>query len=1039
MKKLIYLALHRRGLMFVLFCFVAVVGYYSWTQLAIDAYPDIADTTVQVVTQVPGLAAEEIEQQITIPIERAVNGMPGLHVMRSKNTFGLSTVILVFDDGVNDYWARQRVQERLVDVELPYGAVPGLNPLTSPIGEIFRYVIESDSLDLREMTDLHKWVIIPRLKQVTGVADVSNFGGITTQYQVEIDPHKLEEYNLTLGDVTDKVEKNNVNAGGSVLSHGDLSYVIRGIGLVKDLKDLGNVVLKTENDVPVYLKDVGQLKYGTLERKGVLGFYDGKRNYSEGVEGIVQMLRGENPSKVLKDVHQAVDELNNEILPKGTHVHAFMDRTNLVDTTLHTVSHTLLEGMFLVVLVLIVFLGSWRGALLVALTIPLSLLIAFILMHLTNIPANLLSLGAIDFGILVDGAIVMMETILKKRERHPTEMLSEESLLDRTIDVARPIFFSTLIIMTAYLPLFAFEHIESKLFTPMAYTVGYALFGALLVALILIPGLAFMAYRRPRKIYHNRWLEKLSVIYHGQLLKIIDKHKLVLVTLSAILVLAGGLSWLVGKDFLPPLDEGSIWVQVQLPSGISIEKSKQMGEDLRREISKFSEVSYVMTQVGRDDEGAEAFSLSHIECAVGLKPYNTWETGRTKAELIEAMNNALKKLPGYTVSFSQPIIDMVMDQIAGAHSDLAIKVYGDNITEARRIAEDVEGTIKTIPGAVDVAIDQEPPLPQLQIIANRDRIAQYGLNVSDVSDMIELAIGGKAISQIFVGSKSYDVICRFNEESRNTPEKIGNLMLTSGTGAKIPLSQVADVKLTTGASTISREMNKRHLTIHVNLRGVDLTTFLQKANRAIAQHVKYDHNAFHLKWAGQFENQNRAYSRLGIVVPLALGIMLLLLFAALGQFRQAALLMFVVPLALFGGMLALNVRGMTLNVSSAVGFIALIGVAIQNGVLMISHINNLRKAGRPLREAVISGTRHRFRPILMTATVAILGLLPASLSTGIGSDVQRPLATVIVYGLLFATIITLYMLPVLYYMMEKRIEDRAKQSASSSSPQNETL
>ncbi|MBS6577101.1 efflux RND transporter permease subunit [Parabacteroides goldsteinii] len=1023
MKKIIYTAIHRRGLMFVLFLFLAVVGYYSWTRLAIDAYPDIADTTVQVVTQVPGLAAEEIEQQISIPIERAMNGMPGLNVMRSKNTFGLSTVVLVFDDGIDDYWARQRVQERLVDVELPYDAVPGLNPLTSPTGEIFRYVLESDQLDIRELTDLHKWVVIPRLKQVTGVADVSNFGGITTQYQIEVNPHKMEQYNVTLGDITEKIEKNNVNAGGSMLSRGDLSYVIRGIGLVKDLKDLGRIVIKTEDGVPVYLDDLGTLKYGSLERKGVLGFYDGVRDYSDGVEGIVQMLRGENPSQVLEGVHQAVDELNNETLPKGTRLHVFMDRTNLVDTTLHTVSHTLFEGMVLVVLVLILFLGSWRGALLVALTIPLSLLIAFILMQLTDIPANLLSLGAIDFGILVDGAIVMMETILKKRERHPDEILTEDSILRRATEVARPIFFSTLIIITAYLPLFAFEHIEKKLFTPMAYTVGYALLGALAVALFLIPGLAFYAYYKPRKIYHNRWLEKLGEIYNRQIIALLEKPKRVLLPLSLILVAAGVLSYTVGKDFLPPLDEGAIWVQVQLPPGISIEKSKAMGAELRKTLKQFDEVSYVMTQVGRDDEGAEAFSLSHIECGVGLKPYDTWKFGKTKADLIEEMSEKLLTMPGYTVSFSQPIIDMVMDQIAGAHSDLAIKVYGDDITDTRHIADKVVNVLRTIPGAADVAIDQEPPLPQLQIIADRDRIAQYGLNFSDVADMIELAIGGKAISQIFVGSKSYDVICRFDDASRNSPESIGNLLLTNGAGAKIPLSQVAEVKMTTGASTISREMNKRHLTIHVNLRGVDLTEFLNKANRLIDRDIDYNHDTVHLQWAGQFENQHRAYNRLAAVVPLALGIMLLLLFAACGKFRQAALMMCVVPLALFGGMLALNVRGMTLNVSSAVGFIALIGVAIQNGVIMISHINNLRSRDRGFKQSIITGAKHRFRPILMTATVAVLGLLPASLSTGIGSDVQRPLATVIVYGLLFATVITLYVLPALYYLVEKHYLD----------------
>lgn len=1024
MEKLIYTAIHRRGLMFVLFLFLAVVGYYSWTKLAIDAYPDIADTTVQVVTQVPGLAAEEIEQQISIPIERAMNGLPGLNVMRSKNTFGLSTVVLVFDDGIDDYWARQRVQERLVDVDLPYNAVPGLNPLTSPTGEIFRYILESDSLDLRELTDLHKWTIIPRLKQVTGVADVSNYGGITTQYQIEVNPHKMEQYDVTLADISEKIEKNNVNAGGSMLSRGDLSYVIRGIGLVKDLQDLGNIVLKTVHGVPVYLNDIGQLKYGSLERKGVLGFTDGIHDQSDGVEGIVQMLRGENPSQVLEGVHAAVEELNRDILPAGTRIHPFMDRTELVNTTLHTVSHTLFEGMVLVILVLILFLGSWRGALLVALTIPLSLLIAFILMHITDIPANLLSLGAIDFGILVDGAIVMMETVLKKRERHPDEILTEASILRRTTEVARPIFFSTLIIITAYMPLFAFEHIEKKLFTPMAYTVGYALVGALSVALLLIPGLAFYAYRKPRKIYHNRWLEKLSALYHLQTVRLIEKPKQVIAPLLVILIAAGVLSYTVGKDFLPPLDEGSIWIQVQLPPGISIEKSKEMGAELRKTLKQFDEVSYVMTQVGRDDEGAEAFSLSHVECGVGLKPYSTWDYGKTKADLIQEMSETLSTMPGYSVGFSQPIIDMVMDQIAGAHSDLALKIYGDDISGIRHIAEQIARVLEKIPGAADVAVDQEPPLPQLQIIADRARIAQYGLNVSDVADLIELAIGGASISQIFVGSKSYDVICRFDDESRNSPERIGNLLLTTDAGTKIPLSQVAEIKMTTGASTITREMNKRHLTVRVNLRGVDLTAFLEKANRAIEQEVAYPHDSVQLKWAGQFENQHRAYTRLGAIIPLVLGVMLLLLFAACGKFRQAALMMSVVPLALFGGMLALNVRGMTLNVSSAVGFIALIGVAIQNGVIMISHINNLRSRGRELKVAVVTGTRHRFRPILMTATVAILGLLPASISTGIGSDVQRPLATVIVYGLLFATVITLYVLPPLYYMIEKHYEDK---------------
>ncbi|MCD6346551.1 MAG: efflux RND transporter permease subunit, partial [Bacteroidales bacterium] len=684
------------------------------------------------------------------------------------------------------------------------------------------------------------------------------------------------------------------------------------------------------------------------------------------------------------------------------------------------VSHTLLLGMFLVIAVLIIFLGSWRGALLVAITIPLSLLIAFMLMFLTKIPANLLSLGAIDFGIIVEGAIVMMETILKNREDHPSLELEEKTILKKAVDVARPIFFSSIIIITAYLPLFAFERIEKKLFTPMAFTVGYALIGGLFVALLLIPGLAFAIYRRPQKTYQNRWLEKLSDIYHRQTKQIMKKPKKVFAPLIFFFIAAMVLTITVGKDFLPELDEGSIWLQVQLPPGISLDRSKAMSDTLRHRMLKYDEVTYVMVQTGRDDEGAESFSKSHIECSIGLKPYNEWPRGKSKQDLISEMANELETMPGYIVGFSQPIIDMVMDQIAGTHSDLAVKVYGEEFKENRRIAEEILDQLRTIPGAVDLAIDQEPPLPQLQIHADRDKIAQYGLNISDVSELIEVAIGGKAISQIFIGEKVYDIICRFKEECRDTPEKIGNLMLTSATGAKIPLSQVTDIKLSTGASYITRQMNKRYITLRINLRGIDLTAFLNEAKDKISKNVDFDHSTNSIKWSGQFENQNRAYARLRMIIPLALSIMFLLLFGAFGKFRQAFLLMGVVPLALFGGMLALNGFRMTLNVSSAVGFISLFGVSIQNGVIMIAHINDLRKEGMALKEAVIAGAHIRFRPILMIATVAILGLLPASLSTGIGSDVQRPLATVIVYGLFFATIITLYVLPALYYMVERR-------------------
>ena len=1023
-NKIVNWALDHRVLMSVIFGALCGIGVIAWRGLSIDAYPDISDTTVQIVTQVPGLATEEIEQQITIPVERAVAGIPDVNILRSKNSFGISTVILVFDDKVDDYWARQRVTERLSGLELPYDAVPELNPLTAPTGEIYRYVLKSTdgSHDLRSLTDIHKWTVIPYLRKIQGIADVSNYGGITTQYQVELSPDKLTEYGVSLSDVVEKIEQNNINAGGSLLSEGSLGYVVRGIGLVSDLDALGDIVVKSSNGIPVYLKDLGELKYGNLERKGVLGYIDDECTYDDAVEGIVQMLRGENPSDVLEKVHQAVDELNNGILPKGVEIHPFLDRINLVNQTLNTVSHTLLVGMLLVIVVLFVFLGNLRGAVIVAITIPISLLIAFILMKLTGMPANLLSLGAIDFGILVDGSIVMMETILKKRERHPDEELTLDQVKKRAKDVARSIFFSTIIIITAYMPLFAFEHIERRLFTPMAFTVGYALLGALLTALLLTPTLSYVAYHMPSRMRRNIWLEKLTVWYKGVTEKILTKTRLVMTVLAVIFLGAVVLSITVGKDFLPTLDEGSIWVQVQLPSGLSIEQSKQMADEMRNKLKAFDETSYVMTQLGRDDEGAECFSLSHIEVGVGLKPYNTWKSKRTKAELVAAMSDTIATMPGYTAGFSQPIIDMVMDQIAGTHSDLALKIYSDDLETTRNIADQIVDLLSQIPGASDVAIDQEPPSPQLQISIDRQRIAQYGLNASDVADLIEIAIGGKAVSQIFSGSKVYDITCRYAEKYRDTPEKIAALTLTTESGVKVPLSAVATVKTSLGASTIMRETSQRYTLVRLNLRGSDLTTFVDKANSMIEKNIDYDHEAVHLQWAGQFDNRNRAFSRLMLVIPLTLIVMFILLILAFGNIRQAGLLMSVVPLALFGGMLALNIREMTLNVSSAVGFIALIGVAIQNGVIMITHINNLRNEGRSLRDAVVSGASHRMRPVLLTASVAILGLFPASVSTGIGSDVQRPLATVIVYGLLFATVITLFILPTIYYFIEKRKE-----------------
>ncbi len=1020
MQDLFKLLINRRLLIATVFVIIAAVGIYSWSVLPVDAYPDIADVTVEVITQVSGLATEEVEQQITIPLERELNGLPGLETMRSKNLFGISNILLVFKDGIDDYWARQRVQERIATIELPFDAVPEIGPLTSPTGEVFRYLIESETHSLRELTDLQLWVIIPRLKQIMGVADVQNFGGLTTQYQIEIDPQKLEKYDITLSDVTESIERNNSNAGGSMMDRGDLTYTIRGVGLIKDLEDLGRIVVSTQDGIPVYINDLGTLKYGNLERKGVFGYTDKKRDYSESIQGIVQLLRYENPSLVLKEIHEAVDELNDKILPEDLKIHVFLDRTDLVNATLNTVSHTISYGVLLVIALLIIFLGSWTSALVIAITIPLSMLIAFIFMNFFGVQANLLSLGAIDFGILVEGSIIMLETVLRKREEEPEAYLTVDNIAKRTAQMGKPIFFGMLIIILVYMPLFTFERIERKMFAPMAYTVGFAIIGALAVALIMVPGISFAIFRKPRKIYHNKWLEKLTESYQNYNEKLLKKPRRVFYPLGVTLVLTVILTITVGKDFLPSLDEGSLWLQVQMPPGIALHKSREMADTLRSHIIKYDEIEYVMSQVGRDDEGTDPFSISHAEFGVGLIPYNEWTRGKRKNDLIEEIAADLEKLPGYEVGFSQPIIDMVMDQIAGAHSDLAIKIFGEDLNEARRIAEEVVDLIKDISGAEDVTIEQEPPLPQLQIHADREKIALHGLNVADVSELIEVAIGGKAVSQVYIGNKVYDVICRYNESSRETPYSIGSLLLTSATGTRIPLSQVAEIKTTTGPGIINREKNERFLTVRVNLRNRDITSFYREANAAIEREVEYDHHDFKLKWSGQFENQKRAFSRLILIVPLSLSLMFLLLYWNFGKFRQVWLQMGMLPLSVFGGMLALNITGMSLNVSSAVGFIALFGMFMMNGIIMITHINNLRKSEIPLEQAIVKGATHRFRQALMTSSVAILGLFPASLATNIGSDVQRPLATVIVYGLAFGTVITLMTLPALYYMLEKK-------------------
>jgi cobalt-zinc-cadmium resistance protein CzcA len=1013
--------LHHRIAVIILAVLLGGFGVYAWITLSVEAYPDLGDVSAQVTTQMPGLAAEEVEQLITVPLEREINGTPGLLLMRSSSTFGLSLITVLFRDGYEDYWARQRLLERIAQANLPAGASPGLDPVAGPAGEIYRYTLESDSKNLQELSEIQRWTVIPALKSVPGIVDVSNFGGFTTDYQLDLDPKELERYGLGITDVINAINANNVNAGGGRVSRGDQSYVIRGVGLMHSLADIGATVVTQVNGAPVLVRDLGRTTLSHQEREGILG----KDNNPDTIEGIVLMLKYQNPSVTLKGVHAKVAELNRNLASKGVRVVPYIDRDDLVHMTVNKVGRTIGEGIALVFFVLIVFLGSPRSALVVAVTVPLALVAVFSLLNLTKVSANLLSLGAIDFGILVDGAIVVTESVLRRREATPDEELSESEVRAATLQVTRPIFFASLIIITAYFPLFSFERAEAKLFTPMAYTMGYALFGALLASLALVPGLAYFAFRNPGHVYHNKWLERLTVWYDSVLQTCLDQPRIIYGVVALALAAVALLGATVGREFLPDLDEGALWLQVQLPTGLALNKASDMASDLRRVLLKHPEISYVVTQTGRNDDGTDSWTMSHIEAPVGLKPYETWPNGESKKAFLDKLSAEFpKELPGYDIGISQPIIDGVNDLIGGAHAPLVVKIYGDDLDELRRIGGQIVDVLNSVEGTTSASLFQEPPIPQIEIKLDREKAARYGVNMTDLQNVIQTGVGQAPVSTVYVGEKVYNLTVRFIGSARNDPQALGNLPVKTAGGAQIPLSQVADIRLRSGESIVTREMEQRNLTIGIDNPTRDLTSYLEDAQHKVAEQVHFDASRIHLEWGGQFENQRRAEARLMVILALVMGLMLIFLTIGIGLFRQALLIMGVVPLATLGGLISLHLTGQNLNVASGVGFIALFGVAVQNGIIMVSNLNRMRKAGFELDEAVMKGATERLRPVLMTATVATLGMLPAALHTGVGSDVQRGIATVVVGGLAISTFLTLFVLPTIYHVIEQRAELR---------------
>ena len=1019
LAAILHFALRRRGIVLLLAGLMAIAGVWAFLELKIEAYPDISETQVSVITLVEGRAAEEIEQQITVPIERAMQSIPRALSRRSRTIFGLSLVDITFEYGVDDFFARQAVLDKLHDVELPEGIRPTLAPPTTPAGEIFRYVVEADGRDEIERREVQDWVIAPRILQVPGVGDVFAFGGLVKQYQIEIDPQALTRYGLTIRQVAETIGANNQNAGGALVDNGQQAMVVRGVGMLRSVGDLERVVVASADGVPVFIRDVATVRIGAAPRTGIFGM-DG---LSGGVEGVVAMRRGENPSEVLRGVREAVLELN-ETLPDGMRLRPIYDRTSLVDHTLNTVGRTLAEGFVIVLAVLLIFLSSWPAALMAAVTIPLSLLFAFIGMRLSGIPANLLSLGALDFGIIIDGTLVMvvhmMRALGEARAKDPN-LRPLDAVRDAAGAMERPVFVSVLLIIAAYIPLFGLERVERRLFTPMAYTVCYALVGALLLTMTLIPVLATYIFARRSKTKTNRIFAALAPKYE-RLVRFTMRRAVAVVVAMSILTL--GAVWLFGRlggEFLPRLDDGVIWIRAALAPGSAIEESAAVASRIRELIRQSPEVALVTSQTGRQDSNTEPFGPNRNELLVGLKPYGTWMRGRTKAILIEELAARLKaNMPGVAFSFTQPIIDMVTEAVTGSSADLAVIFTGPDLVKLRDLAAQALVVLRRIPGAADTAVEQDADQAQLRITLDRNSVARYGLNVEDVQRVIDLAIGGQAVSTLYDGDRRFDITVRYIAAARKDIGSIGGILVTTPDAGRIPLSQLAAISVEDGASIITRRENRRQISVRTNIRGRDQGSFVAEAQRRIAAAIDLT-PGYRVEWGGQFENLSRASRRLRVILPLTLLLMFGILFVAFESAADAALILLNVPFALVGGVAALLLRGIPFSISAAVGFVSVFGVAIMTGVLFIAEVNRLRsEMGMSVEDAVVRAAIVRLEQRFLLTLVALLGMVPAATAIGIGSDIQRPMATVIIGGLVSTLILAMVAMPSIYFLASRK-------------------
>ena len=1026
-RGLVDFALNNRWLVLGAAILLFAWGIISFHNLPVEAYPDVANNYVQIITQWPGRAAEEVEQQVTVPLEIQMAGIPHMQHLRSTSLAGLSSLTLIFDDDSDDDWNREKVLERLSQVTLPAGLQPQMGTDWSPVGQIYWYTLRSTNpaYDTMELKSLEDWTLEKQFKSVPGVVDVSSFGGITREYQVRVDPDKLVSYGLSIGQVEQQLTNNNQNAGGSFIEQGQQQINIREVGLYRNVHDIEETVLKTQSGTPLRVKDIATVMQGPKIRLGQIGKAihrsDGKIiDDDDVVEGIVLLQKGDDSDFALEGIHKKVDELNNRILPPGVKVVPFLDRSDLLRYTTHTVLHNLTEGIVLVVIILFLFLGNVRGALIVSLTIPFSLLFASICLDLRHIPANLLSLGALDFGMVVDGAVVMVENIVRhlSHSRDRAEMKSPaEQIREAAHEVQRPVFYAIGIIITAYLPIFTLQSVEGRLFKPMAWTVAFALLGALIFSMLIAPVLSSLLFPKGAGEWENPVMTWLTSHYR-RAAKWAIEHRLVTVGIAAAaLMLSGylGTSGIIGSEFLPHLDEGAIWARGTLAPSTGPTESLRLVDEARIKLTAFPEVTKVVSQTGRPDDGTDTTGFFNTEYFVDLKPKSEWRGvfHENKDELIAAMDRELEKMPGVIWNFSQPISDNVEEAVSGVKGELAVKIYGDDLKTLEQKGDQIVSVMSHIKGIQDLGLFRVIGQPNLNYTVNREAAARFGINVADIQDAIQTAVGGGAVSQVLQGEARYDVAVRYLPQFRTTQEAISNIRLLSPSGERVSLAQLTTTTTQDGAEEVYRESGQRYVAIKYSVRDRDLGSTVEEAIAKVNKQVQLP-PGYKIDWAGEYESQKRSSRRLLIVLPITIILIFVILYTMFKSGKWALLILANVSMAPVGGLIALLLTHTNFSVSSGVGFLALFGVSVQTGVIMLEYINQLRARGKSIEESAIEGAVLRLRPIMMTMLVATLGLLPAATSHGIGSDSQRPFAIVIVGGLIGALVISVFLLPTLY-------------------------